>query len=192
MRPWYSPLEVREATQAAEVLLKGGVVLHPTDSIWGLAANALDREAYKRLVAIKGRPPEKPFLVIVGSLEMLRSLVEVPDELLPLLLQQSRPVTVIYPDACLPEWAKAPDGSVAIRLVRHVFSQALLEQCQIPLFSTSPNRSGAPTPRSFEDIDPTIVEKVDKVVHLPEERKRPGIPSQIVRWRNGQIEIVRP
>ncbi len=147
---------------ALEVLRRGGVILYPTDTVWGIGCDATCPEAVE---SIKQRPDSKALITLVASEAMLeRSVAEVPDVAWQLLDVAVDPLTVVYDCGCgvAPELL-APDGSIGIRLVRDCFAAELCRRLGRPLVSTSANIAGEPTPLSYPDIAPEILRAVDYV-----------------------------
>ena len=150
---------------ALEVLRRGGVILYPTDTVWGIGCDAACSEAVERIYSIKQRPDSKALITLVASEAMLeRRVAEVPDVAWQLLEVAVDPLTVVYDRGCgvAPELL-APDGSIGIRLVRDCFAAELCRRLGRPLVSTSANIAGAPTPLSYPDIAPEILQAVDYV-----------------------------
>ena len=158
----------QQIQQSLAVLQNQGVILHPTDTLWGLGADATSKNAIEKIKIIKKRPLEKPFIVLVNSLDMLLDYVEeIPKKALFYLENSLEPLTIIYPKAKnFPTELLHPDGSIAIRKVQNPFCLGLIKKLQKPLLSTSANFSGAPSPISFQTIDPLLVQQVDYVVDL--------------------------
>lgn len=178
----------------AAMLGKGAVICYPTDTIWGIGCDALNEEAVGRIGAIKGRPPEKGYVLLVSSIDMLKQYVpRVHPRLETLLSYHQRPLTVIYDRPTgLPDSVKAPNGSVAIRVVQDQFCQELIDALGRPIVSTSANISGAPFPPTFGGISSEILGAVDYVVKYRQDDKEPGEPSAIARLdRHLELEFLR-
>ena len=156
----------KDLQNAIKCLREGGILLYPTDTIWGIGCDATDEQAVARLNKIKKRKEGQPLLILVASLEMLQSYVDkVPSFVLQRLKQFSYPVTIIYPNAKnLPDNLLAQDGSIGIRIVKHPFATRLIELFGKPVVSTSANFSGEPAPGSFSDISMKLIVQVDYVV----------------------------
>ncbi len=177
-----------------EVIRQGGVVLYPSDTLWGLGGDATNARVARRIAQIKGRPPEKGFVILVSGLEMLSRYVEnIPAIAVDFLEKQTHPTTIVYPAGRnLPSQVMAPDGSVAIRVVKKGFAKELIKAVGLPLISTSANFAGEPAPTSFDHIDKRLLDMVDYVVNL-HRQKITDRPSRIVRvYMDGTYEILRP
>jgi len=155
-----------EITAVIEILKKGGTILYPTDTIWGLGCDATDPKAIERVKKIKRRSVEKSFILLLGAKEQLPKYVEnVPDIAFDLIQSYDNPLTIIYPKAKnLPPDAYADDGSVAIRIVKHHFCTELLSIFKKPIISSSANITGEPAPLSFNKISTLIINEVDYAV----------------------------
>ncbi len=192
MRHYLYPHELRHIEKSLEVLRNDGVILHPTDSIWGLAGR-ISQIAHQKIIAIKGRPPDKPFIIGVSSEAMLKEyMVGITEKIIDTIKRTSRPTTIIGNARNLPQWAIATDGTVAIRIMKHLFSKTLIELLGEPIFTTSPNKSGMPTPSTFREIDPKIKEQVDYIAYIHEETLRSGRPSRILKITEDGYTVIRP
>ena len=178
----------------ADLVQQDAVILYPTDTIWGLGCNALSEKAIQKIISIKGRPPEKGFVVLVESLEMLNNYVEdVNPKIETLLVHHTRPITVIYPQPKgLSPLACAPDGSVAVRIVTDEFCKELIWACGLPLISTSANISGEPFPANFGEISSEILSAADYVVKYRQNDRSKAEPSTIVKvTHKKELEFIR-
>lgn len=176
------------------VLDKGGTILYPTDTIWGIGCDATNGRAVESVYRIKERIADKSFILLVKDVDMLKKYVgEVPDIALELFSSVSEPLTIIYPGGKnLPRNVVADDGSVAIRIPRHDFCQELLDAFQKPITSTSANISGGPIPYSYRSVVQHIKDSVDYIVQLDQERISRPKPSTIVKIDlKGDIRILR-
>lgn len=183
-----------EILKANEVLKKGGVILYPTDTIWGLGCDATRPKSVERIFKIKKRPESKGLIVLIDQFEKLYDYVDqVPDIAADLINSFDRPLTVIYPGAKnLAKNLLSPDGSVAIRIVRDEFCKNLISLFGKPIVSTSANVSGAITPLIFYKIDPEILNEVDYVVDLYRDRIDEVKPSTIIKFdKSGEYSIIR-
>lgn len=183
-----------DISEIASLLQKGNIICYPTDTIWGIGCDALHQASVDRISALKGRVPEKGYIVLVSSIEMLKKYVpKMPPRLETLLVHHQRPITMIYTESHgLPEWVKAPDGSVAVRVATDEFCKELIEAFGGPIISTSANKSGAPFPTTFGGISSEILAAVDYVVKYRQDDKEPGEPSPVARLdRYQELEFLR-
>jgi L-threonylcarbamoyladenylate synthase len=178
-----------------EVLRTGGLILYPTDTVWGVGCDATLPEAVARIYQLKQRAESKSMIVLVGAeRDILRYTAGVDLSLFDYLKTVTRPTTVVYDGAIgLAPNLLAPDGSVGIRVVQDTFCRHLVKRLRKPIVSTSANISGRPAPGCFADIDPEIVLGVDYVVQYRQGDRIPREPSSVVRWgKDGHIEVIRP
>ncbi len=172
-------------------LRHGGVILYPTDTIWGIGCDATNASAVDKISAIKGRTPDKGYVLLVDSLEMLKKHVgEVHPKVETLLSYHTRPLTIIYDESYgVASNVLAPDKSVGIRIVQDAFCRELIAQFGKPLVSTSANQSGQPFPSHYGEISSDILEKVDMVVRFKQDNKERGEPSVIARFNHEYEEL---
>ena len=183
---------------AVEVLRKGGVILYPTDTVWGIGCDATNAGAVKRVYDIKQRDDSKAMICLVDSDARLQRYVRnVPDvawQLIDSLKDGDvKPTTIILDGAInLAENLIADDGSIALRITLEPFSKELCYRFQKALVSTSANISGEPAAQNYCDIDPRIIEQVDYVCWSRRQEHKPHTPSCIIRLReNGEVTIIR-
>jgi len=183
---------------AVEVLRKGGVILYPTDTVWGIGCDATNAEAVKRVFEIKQRDDSKALICLVDSDARLQRYVRnVPDvawQLLDSLKDSdSKPTTLILDGAInLAPNLIAEDGSIGMRITQEPFSKELCYRFQKALVSTSANISGEPAAQNYQDIDPRILEAVDYVCWSRRQEHKPHQPSSIIRLKeNGEVNIIR-
>ncbi|HRY98194.1 MAG TPA: L-threonylcarbamoyladenylate synthase [Bacteroidales bacterium] len=179
---------------AVEVLKKGGVILYPTDTIWGLGCDATSRKAVSRLHGIKKRADRKSYIILLDQQERIPEYVhQVPVKAWELLEQITTPLTIVYPGARnLARNVINEDGSVGIRIPRDPFVISLLGAFGKPLVSTSANFSGDTPPLSYRDISPDLIASVDHVVDYYRDRVESTKPSTIIRLLdNGDYEVIR-
>lgn len=188
----------QDIKNAVEVLRMGGVILYPTDTVWGIGCDATNREAVKRVYEIKQRQDSKALICLVDSDARLQRYVRhVPDVAWQLIdsLQDSdaKPTTLILDGAInLAENLIAEDGSVALRITQEAFSKELCYKFQKALVSTSANISGQPAAQNYQDIDPVLLERVDYVCWTRRQEHKPHKPSSIIRLReDGEVTIIR-
>lgn len=180
--------------EIVNVLNVGGVILYPTDTVWGLGCDATNKTAVQRLFKIKRRMQDKSVIVLIKDVESLKPYVENISPLFhSLLCENPMPQSVIFPQVKnLPAGVVNQNGSGAFRIPKNEFCLTLLERFKKPLVSTSANFSGEKTPCSFEEISDEIKRKVDRVVDISFEKGATHQPSQIVLIRlNGAVEILR-
>ena len=184
--------------KAVETMRKGGVILYPTDTVWGIGCDATNVEAVKRVYEIKQRDDSKALICLVDSdARMQRYFRNVPDvawQLIDSLKDgDAKPTTLILDGAInLAPNLIAEDGSVGIRITNEPFSKELCYRFQKAIVSTSANISGEPAAQNYGDIDPRILEAVDYVCWSRRQEHKPHTPSSIIRLReNGEVEIVR-
>lgn len=183
---------------AVETLRKGGVILYPTDTVWGIGCDATNEAAVRRVYDIKQRDDSKAMICLVDSDARLQRYVrQVPDVAWQLIdsLKDSdaKPTTLILDGAVnLASNLIAEDGSIALRITAEPFSKELCYRFQKALVSTSANISGEPPAQNYSDIDPRLLEAVDYVCWSRRQEHKPHQPSSIIRLRqDGQVEIIR-
>lgn len=196
--------------KALEVLRAGGVILYPTDTIWGIGCDATNPKAVARVYEMKKRADSKALVLLASDLDMIcRYVREIPDMAIQLVEVNDSPMTIIYPEAiagkapaegeeALPDrhflaWnVVAEDGSVAMRIPDMDFCKVLIHKLGRPIVSTSANISGEPSPKKFADIPEPIRSAVDHIVDPSEEKNSTGKASQIIKVGiDGQICIIR-
>lgn len=180
--------------KAIEVLKSGGIILYPTDTIWGIGCDATNEEAVKRIYELKQRDDSKSMLVLLDNPAKLQTYVqEVPDIAWDLIELTDKPLTIIYEGAKnLATNLIATDGSIGIRITDELFSRELCKQFRKPIVSTSANISGDPSPSRFSNISPVIKNSVDYVVNYRQKENVEVKPSGILRLgKNGTIQIIR-
>lgn len=185
----------KEIEQATQIIANGGVILYPTDTVWGIGCSALSEDAVGKIYKIKQRSESKSMIVLVDNIERLINYVEVlPDIAIDLIQKAEKPLTIIYPKAKnLPNNLVASDGSIAIRVVNHPFCMKLIAEMNAPLVSTSANISGEPTPMCYEDISSVVIKQMDFLVDKIHETSLNAQPSTIIKLINQTLfEIIRP
>lgn len=188
-------MNTEDLNKALDTLRRGGVILYPTDTVWGLGCDATRPEAVRRIFDIKRRADGKALITLLANSDDLSRWVDgIPDVAYELIEASVSPLTIIYDCALVPPLAPnlpAPDGSLAVRITREPFSAALCRGLRRPLVSTSANRSGAPTPAVFSKIDPEILKEVDYVCTTGRNYP-PSRPSGIMRLtESGEFKIIR-
>ncbi|RZK54896.1 MAG: threonylcarbamoyl-AMP synthase [Pedobacter sp.] len=183
-----------EINKALEVLKNGGVILYPTDTVWGLGCDATNEVAVAKVNEIKGRGADKSLIILLDTDNKLQSYVnEIPEVAYELIEYAEKPMTIVFSNAKnLAKNAINSDGSIGIRIVKHDFCEQLLQRFRKPIVSTSANISGQPTPLFFDEIDQDIISAVDYVVDWEQEIRTPKTPSTIVKLGpSGQFEFIR-
>lgn len=179
--------------KAVETLRKRGVILYPTDTVWGIGCDATCEEAVRRIFEIKRRADSKSMLSLVDSDGMLqRYVADVPEAAWQLIDAAVRPLTIIYDSPRgIAGSLLAPDGSAGFRITSERFSRALVSALRHPVVSTSANISGKPAAASFAEIDKEIIDAVDYVAEYGREAAE-AIPSNIIKVSNSDvIKIIR-
>ncbi len=182
-----------EVRKACEVLKNGGIILYPTDTIWGIGCDATNEVAVKRVYELKHREDNKAMLVLLDDVGKLASYVEVPDVAYELLEVNDKPMTIIYPNAKnLAKNLIAQDRTIGIRITSEAFTKALLYRFRKPIVSTSANISGEPSPKCFAEISDAVKSVVDYVVDFRQEETSNPAPSSIIKLGvGGEIQIIR-
>ncbi len=183
-----------DINRALEVLRSGGVILYPTDTIWGLGCDATNPEAVEKVYRIKEREPNKSMLILVDyPARVERYVEEMPDIAWDLIEVTNKPLTIIYHQAKhLPENLVASDGSIGIRVVQDKFCQQLITRFGRPVVSTSANLANQPAPANFKEIDRTIIDSVDYVVKWRQNETKKSSPSGIIKLGpGGEVEVIR-
>ena len=180
--------------KALETLRSGGIILYPTDTIWGLGCDATNEEAVSRIYDIKQRTDSKSMLILISRVNMLRSYIkEVPEVAWELIEAADKALTIIYPGVKnLSPNLIAEDGSIGIRLANDRFCEDLIDRFRKPIVSTSANISGKPSPRFFNEIDAEIKEAADHVVNYRQDDQQLRNASSIIKLSlSGVFEILR-
>ena len=197
--------EKEDLQEALRVLREGGVIVYPTDTVWGIGCDATNAEAVKKIYALKQREDSKSMLVLLDSPAKLNYYIaDIPDSAWALLEvadtdgneenDEVKPLTIIYPNARnLAPNLVAEDGSIGIRITGEPFSKALCEQLRHPIVSTSANISGHPTAHFFHEIEQAILNGADYVCQFRRNDDCPHEPSSIIKINNdGSFKIIRP
>ena len=184
----------QEIEKALAVLKNGGVILYPTDTVWGLGCDATNEEAVAKIAKIKGRAEDKSFIILLDTDNKLQSYVnDVPDVAYDLIEYAENPLTIIFSNAKnLAKNVINSDGSVGIRIVKHDFCQQLIQRFRKPITSTSANISGQPTAALFDEISEEIKDAVDLVVDWEQDIRTRKKPSTIMKLGpDGQFSFIR-
>lgn len=180
--------------KAVEVLRSGGIILYPTDTVWGIGCDATNSDAVEKIYKLKRAVDKKSMLILVDKVDnVIRYVGNVPSVAWDLLEMSDAPLTIILPGAhgvstnLIPE-----EGTIGIRVPDHEFSTQLLYKLRKPLVSTSANISGEPTPRLFKEISKEIFDGVDLIINPKFEGKSTKTPSSLISLSNsGEITIIR-
>lgn len=184
----------RDLEPALAALRAGGLILYPTDTIWGIGCDATDPAAVKKIYDLKQREETKSLIVLMADEREILKYTSGPDlRVFDYLATLQKPTTVIYDGAVgLAPNLIAGDGTIAIRLVQEPFCRHLIKRLRKPLVSTSANISGEPSPAFFRQIDPRIKTGVDYVVGYRQDDEEPKQPSAIVKWNpDGSVTVIR-
>ncbi|WP_044399131.1 L-threonylcarbamoyladenylate synthase [Lacinutrix sp. Hel_I_90] len=182
-----------EIEKTLEVLKRGGIILYPTDTVWGIGCDATNAEAVQKIYKLKQRQDSKAMICLVNNYGMLEKHVDnVPKMAYTILDIAVNPTTVVYDSpAGIAENLVASDNTLAIRIVDHEFCKKLIRYLGRPLVSTSANLAGKPTPKSFKEINEAILKGVDYVVNLQKETIAKN-PSTIIKLgSDGGVKIIR-
>ena len=184
----------KEVKEALNVLRKGGTILYPTDTIWGIGCDATNSTSVNKIYSIKKRDPQKSMLILVSDIFMAeRYLDEFPDIAEQLFEASDTPLTLILDGAInLANNLPADNGSIGIRIPDDPFCQELIHQFRKPLVSTSANFSGDPSPASFHEIDEKLKEAVDYIVNWKQDTPQVNKASSIIKLgKSGEIQVLR-
>lgn len=180
--------------EAVRVMRAGGIILYPTDTIWGLGCDATNEEAVKKIYEMKKRSDSKALLVLTDHVAKVERIVdEMPEVAYDLIEVSEKPLTIIYSGAKnLAPNLIAQDGSVGVRITREAFSKALCETFRMPIVSTSANVSGEPSPQNYSEISEEIKKSVDYIVKFRQDDQTKATPSSIIKLdKGGIVTIIR-
>lgn len=180
--------------QSLNTLRNGGIILYPTDTIWGIGCDATLTSAIRRIYKLKRREEKKSMILLVSNESMVKKYVSNPSGLiLAYLSQQTRPTTAIYENAInLPGLLDNADKTIAIRITTDPFCKSLIQQLGKPLISTSANISGEPYPQDFSQVSDAIKKGVDYIVQHRRDDRSSAKPSSIISLNgNNEIEVIR-
>lgn len=184
----------KDIEKSLEILRNGGVLLYPTDTVWGLGCDATNDSAIKKIYEIKQRVASKSMIVLLGSIDKISNYVKSNPPIVAQLVETTeKPLTIIYSDAQnLSQEIVAEDNSIAIRVTNEAFSKELCERFGKPIVSTSANISGRKSPQIFKEIEQEIINKVDYVVKFRQDDEKINQPSKIIKLENdNQFSIIR-
>lgn len=179
---------------ATEVILKGGIILYPTDTIWGIGCNALNPEAVEKIFRLKQRADSKSFIILLAEAkDIFQYVAAPPPDIIDELKNFERPTTVIYEQAVgFPANIIAKDGSIGIRITKDEFCKRLIKKTGLPLVSTSANISGRLSAKTFPEISGEIKAGVDYIVDYRQDDLSAQPASRIIRFLNdGSMEVIR-
>ncbi len=183
-----------EVKKAFDIVQQGGIILYPTDTIWGIGCDASNTEAIQKIYTLKQREQQKSMIILLDTENKLESYIrEVPALAYDLIEFTENPLTLVMPGAKnISPALIAEDGSVGVRVSNHPFCQQLIQRLRKPLVSTSANISGQPSPQNFMQISPEIIDGVDYVVDLDQHDLSAKKPSTIMRLHpSGLFEFIR-
>ena len=183
----------QEIQNTLQTLKQGGLILYPTDTVWGIGCDATNYDAVKKIYELKQREDSKSMICLVSDFKMLGQFVEeIPEAAYSILKYAARPTTIIFDKPRrVSENLIAADNTLGIRVVREKFCNTLLKRFKKPIVSTSANISGQSTPKTFKEINEDILKGVDYVVNLHREKKS-GKPSAVIKLSNdGIVKILR-
>lgn len=183
-----------EVHNAYEVIKNGGIILYPTDTVWGIGCDATNPEAIKKIYELKQREETKSMIVLMNGDRMLYNVFkDIPEVAFQIMDLTDKPTTLILDNPRnVAANIIAPDNTLGVRLVKEPFCFKLMERMKKPLVSTSANISGMPTPNSFKEIDHHILDGVDYIVNLQQD-KIAAKPSTIIKIGNDlQVKVIRP
>ena len=184
----------KDMEQCLQVLKKGGLILYPTDTVWGIGCDATNAAAVERIYKLKKRADGKAMIILVAEERDVLQYVAAPDlQVFDYLQATSKPTTVIFEGAIgLADNLVAKDGSVAIRICRDEFCRHLIKRFRKPIVSTSANISGQPVAGIFIEIQDEIKQGADYIVRYRQNDKTIAAPSSVIKWSNGAATIIRP
>ena len=183
-----------DITRSLEVLSEGGVILYPTDTIWGLGCDATNEEAVTKLYHLKGREETRSMLILLENQNFISQYIkEVPEVAWELIESSDRPLTIVYPGAKnLASNLIGADGSIGIRIVNDLFCAELIKRYRKPLVSTSANISGMPSPSGFGDISDSLKQSVEYIVGWRQDDTKINPVSSIIKLdTSGKFNIIR-
>lgn len=183
----------KDIEQCLQVLKTGGLILYPTDTIWGIGCDATNTEAVEKVYKLKKRSDEKAMIVLMADEKDVLNHVAAPDlRVFDYLEKTKKPTTVIYDGAIgLAENLIGKDGSIAIRICNEIFCKHLIKRFRRPVVSTSANISGKPVAKTFGEITDEIKQGINYIVRYRQEDNNIAEPSTLIKWNNGTVEVLR-
>lgn len=185
-------------TEMVTILRQGGIILYPTDTVWGLGCDATNPEAVAKIYEIKERSDSKSLVLLAQNLDMVaRYIKEIPEMAIELVEVNDKPMTIVYPDALVGQYGLAPntvaeDGSVGIRIPNMDFCNQLISRFGRPIVSTSANISGCETPKTFAEISSAIKDAADYIAPAELEKTSTKQASSIIKLEvDGLFTIIR-
>lgn len=184
----------KDIEKCLEVLKSGGLILYPTDTVWGIGCDATNEKAVEKIYKLKRRSDEKAMIVLVADERDIMQYVAAPDLSLFYHLDKiTKPTTVVYDGALgFADNLVANDGSIAIRICKDEFCRHLIKRFRKPIVSTSANISGTATPKIFREITNEIKNGVDYIVNYRQDDEAISEPSSLIKWNNGIVTVLRP
>lgn len=186
---------MEDVIKCVEVLKAGGIILYPTDTVWGIGCDATNENAVRKVYELKKREESQRMLVLVEHADRIgRHVKQIPDIAIQLIEVNDKPMTIIYPGAVnLAKNLISSDGSVGIRITSDDFCKNLISAFNRPIVSTSANVTGGEVPETFREITEDIKNGVDYTVKWRQNDPAPGVPSSIIKvGLRGDVEIIRP
>lgn len=183
-----------DVAECLRVMRNGGIILYPTDTIWGIGCDATNKKAVQRIYQLKQREESKSMIILLADERSLIEYVAAPDPaVFDYLETLQKPTTIIFQGAIgLPDNLVNKDGSIGIRIVKEEFCKHLVKRLGHPIVSTSANISGAPSPAFFSEINKEIIDGVDYVVNYRQQETTAAQPSRVVKWEeDGTLTILR-
>lgn len=183
----------KDIVQCLDTLKNGGLILYPTDTVWGIGCDATNEAAVAKVYALKQRADEKALIVLVAEERDVLQYTAAPDlAVFDYLLNTAKPTTVIYEGAIgLASNLTGADGSIGIRICAEPFCRQLIKRFRKPIVSTSANISGQPAPRIYQEIAAELKTGIDYIVQYRQDDVTIAAPSSVIRWRNGDVEVLR-
>jgi L-threonylcarbamoyladenylate synthase len=184
----------KDILKCLEILRGEGLILYPTDTVWGIGCDATNEKAVEKIYKLKKRSDEKAMIVLVADEKDILQYVAAPDlSLFDYLDKTPKPTTVIYEGSLgFADNLVAKDGSIAIRICKDEFCRQLIKRFRKPIVSTSANISGMPPPKFFKEISDEIKDGADHIVQYKQQDETAGQPSSLIKWNNGNVTILRP
>jgi len=183
----------QEIKKSYDILVQGGLILYPTDTVWGIGCDATNSKAVAKIYALKNREETKSMICLVNNIKMLKQYVEsIPQSAIELIQQAEKPTTIIYNNPKnLAKNLISNDNTLGVRIANNSFCNSLIDAFGKPIVSTSANISGQSTPQSFEKISEQILKGVDYIVNS-HRKKKTSKPSSIIKLgTDGKVIIIR-